>query len=302
MKKINLDFFTTDVKLNQIRVTKKREGGKMNNRKGSVLPFLIVLIIISFFLAAAVYYLFQKEHSLNVKLQAELENVTTQYKKAESEVEATKKKITTLGLQLKESENRIDTLNAQVQQEKTAKLEALNKADQLKQDLEQQKQLRSDLENKVNQAQEDTKKAQNELSALKTQQSELEAKIQDLQAKSEGVELGKIVVGQEGPQAGMQELNPEAAIQTQNPIADNPSKGEEGKVLVVNKDYDFAVINLGSKDGVKIGDIFSVYHNKNYTGDVKIEKIHDSMAAAGFITDGIKDKVYENDYVVQKIK
>jgi vacuolar-type H+-ATPase subunit I/STV1 len=275
----------------------------MNNKKGSVLPFLIVLLIISFFLAGAVYYLFQKEHSLNLKLQAELENVTTQYKKAESEAEASKKKVSTLGLQLKESQDRIEALNGQLQQEKTAKLEALNTLEQLKQDLEQQKQQRLDLENKLTQAQADTKKADEELNALKSRKTELEAKIKDLEAKSEGVELGKIVVGQEDPRAGMQEVTPEeAATQSQNPLANNPATGKEGKVLVVNKDYDFAVINLGSKDGVKIGDTFSVYHNTNYTGDIKVEKIHDSMAAAGFVSEGINDKIYENDKVVQKVK
>lgn len=272
------------------------------NNKGSVLPFLIVLLIISFFLAGAVYYLFQKEHSLNLKLQVELENVTTQYKKAESEAVSTKKKLDVLDLQLKESQNRIDELNAQLQQEKGAKAEALNMVEQLKQDLEQQKQLGLDLENKLNQAQEDTKKAEEQANALKSKKEELEEIVGDLEEKTEGVELGKIVIGQENTPAQIQELNPGAEAMLESLAADSVATGKEGKVLVVNKDYDFVVINLGSKDGIKVGDTFLVYHNKKYTGDVKVEKIHDSMAAAGYVSPGLKDKVYENDKVVQKAK
>ncbi len=73
-----------------------------------------------------------------------------------------------------------------------------------------------------------------------------------------------------------------------------------GKVLVVNKDYDFLVINIGSKEGVAVGDIFSVSHNNKYIGDVKIEKLHESMAAAGFVSPEIKAAVSEGDKVTKK--
>ena len=79
-------------------------------------------------------------------------------------------------------------------------------------------------------------------------------------------------------------------------------QGLTGKVLVVNKDYNFVVLNLGSKDGVKIGSAFAVYRDTQYLGDVKVEKVHDSMAAAGFVSSALKNKVNEGDKVVQKKK
>jgi hypothetical protein len=51
-----------------------------------------------------------------------------------------------------------------------------------------------------------------------------------------------------------------------------------------------------------VGDIFSIYHNNKDIGEVKVEKVHDSMAAAGFSASDIKDKVSEGDKVVQKVK
>ncbi|MFH0790495.1 MAG: hypothetical protein V2A64_02585 [Candidatus Omnitrophota bacterium] len=78
------------------------------------------------------------------------------------------------------------------------------------------------------------------------------------------------------------------------------SKELEGMVLVINKEYNFAVINLGSNEGAEVGDIFSVYHAGKYAGDVKVEKVHNSVSAAGFVSDDIKDKVNEGDKVIRK--
>ena len=74
----------------------------------------------------------------------------------------------------------------------------------------------------------------------------------------------------------------------------------EGSVVVVNKEYNFAVINLGSNDGVKSDAVFSIYRNDKYLGDVKVEKVHDAMSAAGFMTEGLKDKVAEGDKAILK--
>ena len=76
----------------------------------------------------------------------------------------------------------------------------------------------------------------------------------------------------------------------------------DGKVLVVNKDYNFLVVNLGAKEGVNVGDVFSVYHNNKYAGDVKVEKVHDAMSAAGFTSADMANKVSEGDRVIPKTK
>ena len=70
---------------------------------------------------------------------------------------------------------------------------------------------------------------------------------------------------------------------------------------MVNKDYNFVVISMGSKDGIMVGNEFSIYHNGAYAGDVKVEKVHDSMSAAGFVT-ADKTKISEGDRVVAKAR
>ena len=272
----------------------------MNNRAKAATLILIVLIIIAFSLAAGIYYLLQNEKSRSASLQTELETTITKYKKSETDLVSANDKISSLTVEVREAQKRLDTLSKELLQEKTAKQDALSKVEQISADVEQLKASKSELENKLNMAQEDAKKIQNQLKELSTQKTDLEEKIKDLEAKTKGVELGKIVVNPEGAsiepaQAVTEDAQPEQAAQ-------KPLSGKEGKVLVINKDYNFAVINLGSKDDVEVGDVFVVYHNNKNIGEVKVEKVHESMAAAGFATAEMKEKAMEGDKVVQKGK
>jgi len=276
---------------------------------------LIVLIIISLLLAGGAFYLLQKERAKTLDLQGQLDDLNSKQKMTEMRLEESKKMISTLESKLQDAQAQIDTLTSELQQEKNIKLEALGQIEQLKSELEQQKKLRSNLEKNLSDAQAELKNIQARLKDMEGKKAELEKKIEEFQAKyegerkTEGVQLGKIVVGpegaqiQEGPATDMQAQ--EAAPQTVSGLeqAGALSLGTlEGKVLVVNKDYNFAVINLGSKDGVNIGQVFSVLHNDNFIGDIKIEKVHDSMSAAGFLSADIKDNINEGDKVVLKTK
>ena len=262
-----------------------------------LLLLLVVVILVSLSLAGGVFYLFQKEQAKNLELQKQLKEINTRLITAETNLRDYKDRSSDLETKLKLTETEIDKLNNDLQQEKTAKIEALAKIEQLRIDLEQQKSLRTDLEKKFNKAQKDVEKIQGQLKILDSEKSELEAKLKELETQSLGVELGQIVVSPEPT------LLPQAEVKT---TKEKPQKVKssalEGKVLVVNKDYNFIVINLGSKDGVEIGNVFSVYRDTKYLGDVKVEKIHDFMAAAGFVTADIKDKVNEEDRVVRKGK
>lgn len=264
---------------------------------------LIGLILVSLFFAGGVFNLLHKERTKNLALQEELEEVKTKQRITQTKLEESKKMISALEAKLQETEGRVERLNSQLNQERSEKQEALEQIGQLRVDLEQQKSIRSDLENQLTQVQEDAQKLKAQLNELESKKIELETKIKDLetqvqQAQTEqGVELGKIVV-----------VPPETArLPAASEEVTTQKKGAtisslEGKILVVNRDYNFAVINLGSKDGVDTGNIFSVYHNNKYIGDIKIEKVHDSMAAADFVSSQMKDKVNEGDKVVQKIK
>lgn len=243
---------------------------------------LIILLVASLSLAGIVFSSLQKERAKSAALQEELNNAKEMQETLEAKLDGSRRLIQGLESKLKDNVAQIDSLSRELRQERAQKEEAVSVLQQLKTDLEQQKTLRSDLEGKLSQTQSDVKKMQSQLSALESKKAELETKIKELQAKSEGVELGTIVVTPEGEKSASVQL--------------------EGKILVVNKDYNFVVINLGSKEGIDIADEFAVYRDSKYIGDVKVEKVHDSMAAADFISADMKGKISEGDRVVRKNK
>jgi len=272
---------------------------------------LIILILVSLFLTGGIYYLLQKERVKNLALNEELTGIKTEQRITETKLAESQKMVSNLELKLQETQAQIDSLTVNLEQEKIAKQEASGQIEQLKTDLERQKSLRSDLENRLIQTQTEAKKTQALLNDLQSKKSELETKIKDLEARlqqqaqvqqeaqGQGVELGTIVVSPDAT-APAQKTTAEEASEIEQKASSATSP--EGKILVVNKDYNFAVINLGSKDGIEIGNTFSVYHNNKYLGDLKVGKVHDSMAAADFVSLEMKDKINEGDKVVQKTK
>ena len=279
----------------------------MNRRGSASAIILIVLIVISLALAGGTFYLFQKERGENQKLSTEMQDLKLSIEKTKVDLANSRKEISALELRLKDAQSQIETMGNDLQLEKASKQDALKQIDKLTVDLDQQKSSRAVLETKLNQAQDDLKKTQVRLKDLEARKSDLELKVseletksQDLQTKMNEIELGKIVV------------NPEPTPMPQQPQAkqgkvkpgkkQDPAKGPEGKILVINRDYNFVVINVGSRDGVAVGNVFGVYHGNKYLGDIKVEKIHDSMAAAGFLVPDLKDRVSETDRIVFKSK
>lgn len=258
------------------------------------------LLVIAFAVAAGAFYSYQNEHAKAVRLQGEVDELTVRQRTTELKLEDSKKMATRLQLELQEVKGQIDTLSKELAQEKSSRLDASNKLEQLKADLEQQKTSRQDLESRLNQAGSEGVKMKEQIRVIQKQKDELEAKLKELEAGSDGVELGKVVVNGETPQEGAQA---EAAIDSKADKKAAATKANVlgGKVMVVNKDYNFAVINLGSKDGVKIDDVFSVLRGGKVIGELKVEKVHESMSAAGFSED-LKNIINENDVVAQKAK
>jgi len=58
------------------------------------------------------------------------------------------------------------------------------------------------------------------------------------------------------------------------------AKKVTGKVIDMNVDYDFVIISLGTKDGIKAGDTLFISNNKEFLGKVIVEKTRDSMSVA----------------------
>ena len=275
------------------------------SRKGTIiLPVLIVLIIISLSFGALSFYLYQKEHAQNIQLQDQITELNQRQRITEGKLEDAKKAASELTLKLQEANSKVDSLTEELTQQKSALTETSNKLDQVNSDLQQQKSLREDLEGRLKTAQDEGKQIKEQIKIIQQQKTQLEDKIKNLEAGSGGVELGKVIVNSEGVVVdNAAKGKPNVAVAKPQNAGNKsvPPAGLEGKVMIVNKEFNFVVINLGSKDKVNVGDAFAVSRNSKYIGDLKVEKVHESMSAAGFAVE-LKDQIKENDKITQKAK
>lgn len=52
-----------------------------------------------------------------------------------------------------------------------------------------------------------------------------------------------------------------------------------GKILEVNREYNFVIVNLGKDDGVKKGMVFMVYRDRRLIGKVEVEEVFSDMSS-----------------------
>ncbi|MDP2831379.1 MAG: hypothetical protein Q8O02_03940 [Candidatus Omnitrophota bacterium] len=284
-------------------------------RKGAILLIvLIVLVTISLALTGGLFYLYQNEHTQNLKLQEQLVELDSRQRLSVRQLDESKKIATDLELKLQETKKSMDSLAGELVAEKSAHAETSNKLEQFKEDFSKQKSLREDLEKRLNQVQDDSKQTKEQIKIMQQQKVALEEKIKDLESGAAGVELGKVVINPEvlpppniaapaqPKMADEKNKAPEAkaakVTKKEQPLS---AKALEGNVMIVNKEFNFAVINLGSKDKVNVGDEFLVSRAGKPIGELKVEKVHEFMSAAGFNVQ-LKDLIKENDKVTQKKK
>ena len=71
----------------------------------------------------------------------------------------------------------------------------------------------------------------------------------------------------------------------------------EGQVVVVNREYDFIVMNRGKNHGLSVGQEFQIVRGNQVLGKVKVEKVYDELSAAAILPDSQKDNIKEGDAV-----
>ncbi len=267
----------------------------MSNNKGKAVVFLIIIIVVALGLVGGVYYFLQQEKAKNVDLTQQLEAAKAEQQATKTELDDAKTKIVGLVSNLSDKQKEITDLNSSLEKEKSAKNVSLKDVEKYKSDLAKEQSLKAGIQKDLDDSVESLKAMEARLKEMESKVTELESKkkaleekVKGLEEKVQNVELGKIVV------------NPDQAAVPEVQGVSQASAKLEGKIAVVNKDYNFAVINLGNKDGVTVGSIFGVTHNNKNAGDLKVEKVHDSMSAAGFVTPDMKDKIAEGDKVELK--
>lgn len=114
------------------------------------------------------------------------------------------------------------------------------------------------------------------------------------------IELDQIVVT---PNVSVSEE--ELLRQIQASTRDGAVSGEagaipEGRILSVDVETAFVVINLGRKHGISNGIFMAVYRGNDYLGDIKITRTQEEMAAADLVPPLSGKVLRKNDQVIAK--
>ncbi len=80
-------------------------------------------------------------------------------------------------------------------------------------------------------------------------------------------------------------------------IVIKPGSVTTGKVIMVNKEYAFVVVNLGIQHNINVGDILSVYRNDEFIGKVQIEKAEEKISAAAILPNWQNAEFRQDDLV-----
>ena len=124
-----------------------------------------------------------------------------------------------------------------------------------------------------------------QLAQLQQAKSELESQVA-AQSERPMVELPKVLVTNE-------ELPRRSSSSSRQALA----PPVDGQVVVVNREYDFVVMNLGKNHGLAIGQELRIVRGDQVLGTVKVEKVYDELSAAAILPDSQKENIREGDLV-----
>lgn len=204
------------------------------------------------------------ENSLNSLKdeKASLDKELTDQKKIKLDLEA---QLADMKGKVSALQDKAEKLAAMLADEKKAKEDALEQVsstskelDEVKTNWENEKISRTSTQEQFDKITKEYNSLQTQLKTVTSANDSLKKQVEELQAKKE-VELDKIVV--------------------------KPGVEAEGKVLVVNKEFNFIVVAAGNNKGISPGVVFGVFREGKLIAKAQVEKVYETMSAAN-ITEG----------------
>ncbi len=232
-----------------------------------------ILLVISILLSLAgggIGYLLnqQKTDALNGKAAAEQQLATT------------KTALTKAQGDLKQAQSTLDDTKGQL----TTTQQSL---EQTKRDLSAAQDKATDLEGKVRDAQTKATAAQAQLDDAKRVANQQSDAVKAAQAKADALDKDKRMAedARDKQKAEVDRLND---ILKRRQTGDMPP-GITGKIVSVNRNWNFVVLNIGDRQGVVENGELIVSRNKAVIGRVRVTSTTGNTAVADILVDSIKD-------------
>ncbi len=222
---------------------------------------LILLVIISLSLASVAAYLLQQEMQKNTALNNQLGETLKQNEALKASLESSRQELSRLSESSSQTEEKIKALNADILTLENEKRSLAEMISDFKNQLAKTQKENTESLKKIDDLKAKVEDNQKQLDAATKEKEQLSSKLKELELKTrEGVRLDKIVVRPQGEGAKL-----------------------EGKISSLDKKFKFVLIDLGKNDGVEVGDVFTCLDNNKEIGEVKIEKVYETLSSANFL-------------------
>lgn len=276
--------------------------------------FVVIATFLLFSLTATSIFYFQVEHKERQKAEEGLKKASEELAGLKDRFSMLQKESFLLQEKNREADDKINSLLDDLDLEKGLREEIKRENISLKEQSEKEKKSREKLEKDLSA---ETQKFQDQIAQLEASlqkqtqlRGQIEAQYKSIEQRNVWLEQYKAQLEQgvsDFKQAALQgNPQPSPAPSSQQDKIDLekivvvPDRAAKGRVLSVDADTEFVIVNLGEKDGLGQGNILSVYRGKDYLGDVKVTRVQSEMAAADFVPPFSSRTVRKNDEVVLK--
>lgn len=192
-----------------------------------------------------------------------------------------------LKIQFEYNQKILDSLTQELVREKNDKFQIQNTLKKVKNENEVfRRQLKSlnerkvSLEKRLAELQTRNKEMEDNLEKMNTFVKEKMLKIDELQGQLEGGPVAEITSPEMKPSGKSSvELPPIVVRPSRVPAGAGMGGGREGKILLINRENNFVIIDLGEEAGVRVGDVFDVYRQGSAIAHLEVIQVRRNIAA-----------------------
>jgi predicted RNase H-like nuclease (RuvC/YqgF family) len=249
----------------------------------SGLIILIIFCVIFAALAGGLLFLQMQEKAKNVELSSQLSQLQTTKDKLQKERDDIKAQIESVQTELDSLKSEAKQLQSEISSEKSKRQAAESKLNSKDNEI-------ASLQSRINEY-------ESNLESLESKYSDLETENEELLDKLNQIRLAKKALEAKISSGNVVSSDIEEEVELGTVVVKADEFISEGRVLVVNKEFNFIVIDLGEQNGVSVGTQFGVYREGELLAKVEVEQVYKDMSSAKILPDELQGEIQEDDEV-----
>jgi len=190
--------------------------------------------------------------------------------------------------QIEYNQKLTDTISQQLVSEKNDKIKIQNSLKSIRNEnrlltrhLKSLNNRRADLETKLQEFQKEKSAIESKFNGMQAMLTEKISQISELKEELDAIRSGEANLESVSRKKESVELPPIVVHSQSERKAKQPDESVKltGKILAINKESNFAIIDLGMDSGINVGDAFQVYRQGEPIADIEVIQVRKSIAA-----------------------